>query len=90
MKNKYRRTVKNSLKDKNLKIYFMKSFLYSTFLLSMLLFLSCGESVNKSENTAITLEEKVIEISKAQLEGRKCNLVNYQSNPFLLWFKARE
>jgi len=82
MKNKYRRTVKNSLKDKNLKIYFMKSFLYSTFLLSMLLFLSCGESVNKSENTAITLEEKVIEISKAQLEGSKMQLGKLSKQSF--------
>ncbi len=62
----------------------MKSFQYSTFLLSMLLFMSCGESADKSENTAITLEEKLIEISKAQLEGSKMQLGKLSEESFPL------
>ena len=84
MKDKHRRTAKNTLKDKNLNIYFMKSFQYSTFLLSLLLFMACGESVNKSENTAITLEEKPIEISEAQFEGSKMQLGKLSEQSFPL------
>ena len=84
MKDKHRRTAKNTLKDKNLNIYFMKSFQYTTFLLSLLLFMACGESVNKSENTAITLEEKPIEISEAQFEGSKMQLGKLSEQSFPL------
>ena len=84
MKDKHRRTAKNTLKDKNLNIYFMKSFQYSTFHLSLLLFMACGESVNKSENTAITLEEKPIEISEAQFEGSKMQLGKLSEQSFPL------
>jgi len=84
MKNKHRRTAKNCLKDKNLNIYFMKSFQYITFLLSILLFMACGESANKSENTAIPLEEEPIEISEAQFEGSKMQLGTLSEQSFPL------
>ena len=84
MKNKHRRTAKNSLKDKNLNLYFMKSFQYITFLLFMLLLMACGESENKSENTAMPLEEELIEISEAQFEGSKMQLGEFTEQSFPL------
>ena len=84
MKNKHRRTAKNSLKDKNLNIYFMKSFQYITFLLFMLLLMACGESANKSENTAMPLEEELTEISEAQFEGSKMQLGKLSEQSFPL------
>ncbi len=86
MKNKHRRTAKKALKNKNLNIYFMKSFQYITFLLSSFLFMACGESANKSENATINLEEKPIEISKVQFEGSKMQLgkLSEQSFPLMV------
>ncbi len=84
MKNKHRLAAKNTLKNKNLNIYFMKSFQYFTFLLSTLLFMACGESANKSVNDPINLEEKLIEISKAQFEGSKMLLGEFSEQSFPL------
>jgi cobalt-zinc-cadmium efflux system membrane fusion protein len=84
MKNKHRLAAKNTLKNKNLNIYFMKSFQYITFLLSTLLFMACGESANKSVNDQINLEEKLIEISKAQFEGSKMLLGEFSEQSFPL------
>ena len=86
MKNKQRRAAKIALKNKNLNIYFMKSFQYIIFLLSTFLFMACGESANKSENDPINLEEKPIEISKAQFEGSKMLLgeLSEQSFPIIV------
>ena len=84
MKNKHRLAAKNTLKNKNLNIYFMKSFQYITFLLSTLLFMACGESANKSVNDPINLEEKLIEISKAQFEGSKMLLGEFSEQSFPL------
>ena len=84
MKNQNRRTAKNILKDKNLNIYFMKSFHYITFLLSTILFMACGESANKSENTTINSAEKPIEISNLQFEGSKMQLGKLSEQSFPL------
>ena len=84
MKNKHRPTEKINLKDKNLNIYFMKSFQYIIFLLSMLIFMACGESANKSENTTEKLEKELIEISKGQFEGSKMQLGKLSKQSFPL------
>jgi len=84
MKNKHRLAAKINLKDKNLNIYFMKSFQYIIFLFSTLLFIACGESANKSENTTINIESKLIEISKAQFEGSKMQLGKFTAQSFPL------
>ncbi|MGB5500316.1 MAG: efflux RND transporter periplasmic adaptor subunit [Maribacter sp.] len=82
MKNLNRQTAKNTFKDINLNIYFMKSFQYITFLLSSLLFIACGESVNKSENTSMNFEESLIELSKAQFESGKMQFGNLSEQSF--------
>jgi len=84
MKNKHRLAAKINLKDKNLNIYFMKSFQYIIFLFSILLFIACGESANKSENTTINIESKLIEISKAQFQASKMQLGKLTAQSFPL------
>ena len=84
MKNKNRLAAKINLIDKNLNIYFMKSFQYIIFLFTTLLFMGCGESANKSENTTINIESKLIEISKAQFEDSKMQLGKLTAQSFPL------
>ncbi len=84
MKNKHRLAAKINLKDKNLNIYFMKSFQYIIFLFTTLLFMGCGESADKSENTTINIESKLIEISKAQFEGSNMQLGKLTAQSFPL------
>jgi cobalt-zinc-cadmium efflux system membrane fusion protein len=46
--------------------------------------MACGESANKSVNDPINLEEKLIEISKAQFEGSKMLLGEFSEQSFPL------
>ncbi len=84
MKNTQQLTVIGNLKHMNFKIYYMKSLQYITTLLSAFLFMACGESVNKSENATIKVEENRIEISKAQFEGGKMQLGKLSEQDFPL------
>ncbi len=63
MKNTQQLTVIGNLKHINFKIYYMKSFQYISILLSAFLIMACGETVNKSENATVKVEENGIEIS---------------------------
>jgi len=84
MKNTLQLTVIGNLKHINFKIHYMKSFQYITVLLSAFLIMACGETINKSENATVNLEENGIEISKAQFEGSKMQLGKLSEQSFPL------